>query len=189
MLDGWREPFVLFRYEGLNRVPVDEVRCGDIAVVAGIEDMKIGDTLCPPDAQDPLPAIHMDEPTISMEFYVSNSPFAGQEGQYVTSRQILTRLERAALRDVALVLMPPTASEAGDGYELRVIAAVVIGGGSLNGGQGTVLGTVVGSFIMGLLSNGCNLLGVSPFVQQVIIGSVIVLAVTFDEFQRRRMAA
>jgi len=52
-----------------------------------------------------------------------------------------------------------------------------------------VLGTVVGSFIMGLLSNGCNLLGVSPFVQQVIIGSVIVLAVTFDEFQRRRMAA
>jgi len=85
-----------------------------------------------------------------------------------------------------LVTGQPTA---GDGYELRVIAAVVIGGGSLNGGQGTVLGTVVGSFIMGLLSNGCNLLGVSPFVQQVIIGSVIVLAVTFDEFQRRRMAA
>jgi len=83
-----------------------------------------------------------------------------------------------------LVTGHPTA---GEGYELRVIAAVVIGGGSLNGGQGTVIGTIVGSFIMGLLSNGCNLLGISPFVQQVIIGSVIVLAVTFDEYQRRKM--
>ncbi len=76
---------------------------------------------------------------------------------------------------------------AGEGYELRVIAAVVIGGGSLSGGQGTVVGTIVGSFIMGLLNNGCNLLGISPFVQQVIIGAVIVLAVTFDEYQRRRI--
>jgi GTP-binding protein len=109
----------LFRFEGLNRVAVEEVRCGDIAVVAGIEDMKIGDTLCPPDMQDPLPAIHMDEPTISMEFYVSNSPFAGQEGQFVTSRQILSRLEKAALRDVALVLVEPDGSSAGDGYELK----------------------------------------------------------------------
>ncbi len=67
-----------------------------------------------------------------------------------------------------------------------MIAAVVIGGGSLNGGQGTVLGTIVGSFIMGLLNNGCNLLGISPFTQQIIIGSVIVLAVTFDEYHRRR---
>jgi ribose transport system permease protein len=83
-----------------------------------------------------------------------------------------------------LVTGQPTA---GEGYELRVIAAVVIGGGSLNGGQGSVVGTIVGSLIMGLLSNGCNLLGVSPFLQQVIIGSVIVLAVTFDELQRRKM--
>jgi GTP-binding protein len=106
----------LFRYEGLNRVAVETVHAGDIAVVAGIEDLKIGDTLCPPDVQEPLPGIVMDEPTISMEFYVSNSPFAGQEGQYVTSRQILSRLERAALRDVALQL-----NEAGsdDGYELK----------------------------------------------------------------------
>ena len=84
-----------------------------------------------------------------------------------------------------LVTGQPTA---GDGYELRVIAAVVIGGGSLNGGQGTVIGTIIGAMIMGLLSNGCNLLGISPFLQQVIIGAVIVLAVSFDEFQRRRMA-
>jgi ribose transport system permease protein len=83
-----------------------------------------------------------------------------------------------------LVTGQPTA---GEGYELRVIAAVVIGGGSLNGGQGAVAGTIVGAFIMGLLSNGCNLLGISPFLQQVIIGAVIVLAVTLDEFQRRRM--
>jgi ribose transport system permease protein len=87
------------------------------------------------------------------------------------------------IESARLVTGQPTA---GEGYELRVIAAVVIGGGSLNGGQGTVLGTVVGSFIMGLLNNGCNLLGISPFLQQIIIGSVIVLAVTFDEFQRRR---
>ncbi len=88
------------------------------------------------------------------------------------------------IESARLVTGQPTA---GEGYELRVIAAVVIGGGSLNGGQGTVLGTIVGALIMGLLSNGCNLLGISPFVQQVIIGSVIILAVTLDEFQRRRI--
>jgi GTP-binding protein len=106
----------LFRYEGLSRVPAEEVRSGDIAVVAGIEDMSIGDTLCPPEAQEPLPAIRLDEPTISMEFFVSNSPFAGQEGQFVTSRQILARLERATLRDVALVLANP---DANDGFEVK----------------------------------------------------------------------
>lgn len=89
------------------------------------------------------------------------------------------------IESARLVTGQPTA---GDGYELRVIAAVVIGGGSLNGGQGTVIGTIIGAMIMGLLSNGCNLLGISPFLQQVIIGAVIVLAVSFDEFQRRRMA-
>jgi ribose transport system permease protein len=83
-----------------------------------------------------------------------------------------------------LVTGQPTA---GEGYELRVIAAVVIGGGSLNGGAGTVLGTTVGAFIMSLLNNGCNLLGISPFVQQILIGAIIVLAVAADEFRRRRM--
>jgi ribose transport system permease protein len=76
---------------------------------------------------------------------------------------------------------------AGEGYELNVIAAVVIGGGSLSGGQGTVIGTIIGSLIMGVLANGGNLLQISPFVQRIVIGSVIVLAVTFDEFQRRRI--
>jgi ribose transport system permease protein len=76
---------------------------------------------------------------------------------------------------------------AGEGYELNVIAAVVIGGGSLSGGQGTVIGTIIGSLIMGVLANGGNLLQISPFIQKIVIGSVIVLAVTFDEFQRRRI--
>ncbi|HKX30098.1 MAG TPA: ABC transporter permease [Blastocatellia bacterium] len=76
---------------------------------------------------------------------------------------------------------------AGEGYELNVIAAVVIGGGSLSGGQGTVTGTIIGSLIMGVLANGGNLLQISPFIQKIVIGSVIVLAVTFDEFQRRRL--
>ncbi len=75
---------------------------------------------------------------------------------------------------------------AGQGYELQAIAAVVIGGGSLHGGEGSVLGTLIGAFIMGLLSNGSDLLGVSPYLQQAIIGGVIILAVTLDELRKRR---
>jgi ribose transport system permease protein len=76
---------------------------------------------------------------------------------------------------------------AGQGYELQAIAAVVIGGGSLHGGEGSVIGTLIGAFIMGLLSNGSDLLGVSPYLQQAIIGAVIILAVTVDELRKRRM--
>lgn len=74
----------------------------------------------------------------------------------------------------------------GQGYELQAIAAVVIGGGSLRGGEGSVVGTLVGAFIMGLLSNGSDLLGTNPYWQQVIIGGVIILAVSFDELRKRR---
>jgi ribose transport system permease protein len=91
-----------------------------------------------------------------------------------------------SIESARLVTGPPTA---GEGYELRVIAAVVIGGGSLAGGQGSVIGTIIGALIMGVLANGANLLGISSFAQQVVIGAVIVLAVTFDEFQRRRIEA
>ena len=77
---------------------------------------------------------------------------------------------------------------AGISYELQVIAAVVIGGGSLAGGEGTVIGTLIGAFIMGLLSNGSDLLGVNPYWQQVIIGAVIILAVALDEARKRRFA-
>jgi len=77
---------------------------------------------------------------------------------------------------------------AGQGYELQAIAAVVIGGGSLRGGEGSVVGTLVGAFIMGLLSNGSDLLGISPYVQQAIIGAIIVFAVWVDELRKRRVA-
>jgi ribose transport system permease protein len=74
----------------------------------------------------------------------------------------------------------------GQGYELSVIAAVVIGGASLAGGEGTVAGTIAGALLMGLLANGSNLLGVSPYWQQVLIGAVIVAAVAVDELRKRR---
>ncbi|MBV9780933.1 MAG: ABC transporter permease [Acidobacteriaceae bacterium] len=77
---------------------------------------------------------------------------------------------------------------AGQGYELQAIAAVVIGGGSLRGGEGSVAGTLVGAFIIGLLSNGSDLLGVNPYWQQVIIGAVIIAAVGFDELRKRKLS-
>ena len=77
----------------------------------------------------------------------------------------------------------------GNGYELQAIAAVVIGGGSLRGGEGSVIGTLIGALIMGLLSNGSDLLGISPYLQQAIIGAVIILAVTVDELRKRRGGA
>lgn len=76
---------------------------------------------------------------------------------------------------------------AGLGYELQAIAAVVIGGGSLRGGEGTVIGTLIGAFIMGLLSNGSDLLGISNYIQQVVIGAVIILAVAVDELRKRKI--
>ncbi len=106
----------LYRYEGLARTPVEEVRAGDIAVVAGIDELSIGDTLSPLDAPDPRPAIRVDEPTISMVFHVNDSPFSGREGRYVTSRHILARLERSALRDVALEVVPTGTADA---YEVK----------------------------------------------------------------------
>ncbi|MEO8127495.1 MAG: ABC transporter permease [Bryobacteraceae bacterium] len=78
---------------------------------------------------------------------------------------------------------------AGQGYELQAIAAVVIGGGSLRGGEGSVIGTLVGAFIMGLLSNGSDLLGISPYLQQAIIGAVIILAVSVDELRKRKLSS
>jgi ribose transport system permease protein len=121
----------------------------------------------------------------------SNVEAARYAGVRVSRYQIMFYVTLGALTGLAgaiesarLVTGQPTA---GEGYELRVIAAVVIGGGSLSGGQGTVVGTVIGALIMGVLSNGANLLGISSFTQQIVIGAVIVLAVTFDEFQRRRL--
>ena len=123
----------------------------------------------------------------------SNIEAARYAGIRVSRYQVLFYALLGALSGLAgsiesarLVTGQPTA---GEGYELRVIAAVVIGGGSLAGGQGTVVGTIIGALIMGVLANGANLLGISSFAQQIVIGAVIVLAVTFDEFQRRRIEA
>mgnify|MGYP001570779082 CR=1 FL=1 len=107
----------VLRFEGLTRVPVDEVHAGDIAIIAGgVDELTIGDTLCPPDVQEPLPAIKLEEPTISMTFGVNTSPFAGKEGKFVTSRQIGSRLELASMRDVALQVAP---TEFADTFEVK----------------------------------------------------------------------
>jgi ribose transport system permease protein len=84
----------------------------------------------------------------------------------------------------SLVSGQPTA---GVGYELRVIAAVVIGGGSLMGGEGTVSGTIAGALLMALLLNGCVLLHISDYVQQIVIGALIVVAVALDQLRKRKM--
>ncbi|MFT7485623.1 MAG: GTP-binding protein [Candidatus Paceibacteria bacterium] len=94
----------LYSYQGLERKPAETVPCGDIAVIAGIEFLEIGDTLCDPEHPAPLPRIEVDEPTISMQFIVNDSPFAGKEGQFVTSRHLQARLEKAAVRDMALTI-------------------------------------------------------------------------------------
>ena len=102
----------LFRYEGIAKVPAERVEAGDIAVVCGIDAMQIGDTVCPLEHPDPLPAIKVDEPTLSMVFCVNDSPFAGKEGEYVTSRHIRARLEKAQMRDVALDLADTQTADA-----------------------------------------------------------------------------
>ena len=78
---------------------------------------------------------------------------------------------------------------AGQSYELQAIAAVVIGGGSLQGGEGSVTGTLIGAFIMGILANGSDLLGINPYWQQVTIGIVIIAAVSFDELRKRSFSS
>jgi len=85
-----------------------------------------------------------------------------------------------------LVSGQPTA---GEGYELLAIAAVVIGGGSLSGGEGSILGTLAGAFLMAVLANGCVLLDISPYVQRIVIGALIVFAVALDQALRRRFSA
>ena len=82
----------LYRYEGLKRVEVDEAPCGDIICVAGMEFLNVGETVCDPNCVEPLPFVHIDEPTVSMMFMLNDSPFAGREGKYVTGRNLRDRL-------------------------------------------------------------------------------------------------
>ena len=92
----------LFVFEGLDRKTVDSAGVGEIVALAGFEDVEIGETITSADDPKPLPIIAVDEPTISMIFGVNNSPFAGTEGKYVTSRQLKERLDRELLGNVAL---------------------------------------------------------------------------------------
>lgn len=87
---------------GVERVPIDEANAGDIICITGIDGLNISDTLCAPDAIEALPLLTVDEPTVSMTFQVNDSPFAGLEGKYVTSRNIRERLDRELLHNVAL---------------------------------------------------------------------------------------
>lgn len=87
---------------GLERIEQDEALAGDIIAFSGMDELHISDTLCDPDAVDALKPLSVDEPTVSMFFLVNNSPFAGKEGKFVTSRQIRDRLQRELLHNVAL---------------------------------------------------------------------------------------
>ncbi len=102
-----RKPFnskvvTLYQIDGLNRVPVDEAKVGDIVWISGIENITIGDTLCDVDNYEPVPFVKISEPTVEMTFSVNDSPFAGREGKFVTSRQLRERLFKEILRDVSL---------------------------------------------------------------------------------------
>jgi GTP-binding protein len=87
---------------GLERIEVETAQAGDIVCVTGIENLKISDTLCDLNTPEALPALSVDEPTVTMTFQVNNSPFAGREGKYLTSRQIKDRLDRELIHNVAL---------------------------------------------------------------------------------------
>ena len=92
----------LFQYDGLKRVNASEVKMGDIVALYGAEDISIGDTVCDPSCVEGLPFVKISEPTVTMTFSVNDSPFAGREGQYVTSRHLRARLMRELQTDVSL---------------------------------------------------------------------------------------
>ena len=92
----------LYQFEGLKRVEAQTAELGDLIAVSGIPDLNIGETACSPDCIDPLPFVKIDEPTVSMMFMVNNSPFAGREGKFVTSRNIRDRLFKEVETNVAM---------------------------------------------------------------------------------------
>ena len=92
----------LYQFEGLKRVEVESAAIGDIICVSGISDLNIGETICSPDCVEPLPFVKIDEPTISMNFMVNDSPFAGKEGKFVTSRNVRDRLFKEVETNVSM---------------------------------------------------------------------------------------
>lgn len=101
----------IFTYMGLGRTEMTEAQAGDIIAITGIEGLRISDTLCNPLTVEALPPLTVDEPTVSMTFQVNDSPFAGQDGKYVTSRQIKDRLDRELIANVALRVAPGTGGD------------------------------------------------------------------------------
>ena len=102
----------LYEFEGLNRVEVEEAGIGSIVAISGISDIHIGDTLCSPENPKPIPFQRISEPTISMDFIVNDSPLAGQEGKYVTSRHLRDRLYKMLNTDVSLRVEDTETTEA-----------------------------------------------------------------------------
>ncbi|MEA1922945.1 MAG: translational GTPase TypA [Pseudomonadota bacterium] len=96
---------------GLERSEIKEAEAGDVVSISGIEGLKISDTLCAPDVPEALPPLTVDEPTVSMTFQVNDSPFAGLDGKYVTSRNIKDRLDKELIHDVALRVEPGSSSD------------------------------------------------------------------------------
>ena len=92
----------LYAFDGLGKQPIQEASAGEIVALSGMADITIGRTLCAPDRIEPLPFVKISDPTIEMTFAVNDSPFAGKEGKYVTSRNLRDRLERELLKDVSL---------------------------------------------------------------------------------------
>tara|TARA_B100001250_G_scaffold413610_1_gene448309 strand:+ start:665 stop:2488 length:1824 start_codon:yes stop_codon:yes gene_type:complete len=96
----------LYTFQGLNKMQVEEVEAGDIIAFAGIEGISIGDTISDNENPKPLPRIKVDEPTVSMLFYVNDSPFSGQDGKFLTTRHISERLNKETLSNVAIQVIP-----------------------------------------------------------------------------------
>ena len=92
----------LYEFDGLGKNPIPQAKAGEIVALSGMADITIGRTLCAPEAPEPLPFVKISDPTIEMTFAVNDSPFAGKEGKYVTSRNLRDRLERELLKDVSL---------------------------------------------------------------------------------------
>ena len=114
-LDGTKKNFrvtKLFGFFGLNRLEINEAKAGDLIAVSGMEDIFVGETVTPVDAQESLPVLHIDEPTLQMTFLTNNSPFAGREGKYVTARKIEERLMRELQTDVSLKVEPTDSPDA-----------------------------------------------------------------------------
>ncbi|MGD6775529.1 MULTISPECIES: translational GTPase TypA [Bacillaceae] len=114
-LDGSVKQFrvtKLFGFIGLKRVEIEEAKAGDLVAVSGMEDINVGETVCPVDQQDALPVLRIDEPTLQMTFLVNNSPFAGKEGKFVTSRKIEERLNAQLETDVSLRVDPTDSPDA-----------------------------------------------------------------------------